>query len=151
MAEVHRNNPEETDLEAPDGLISDLRTLFTPRQAVPPAVDEAVLARARRQMVVRRRRRMVLRWALPPAAAAAVILWFVLGPFLTPGGGRTVTAQDIDGNGRVNILDALALARNIKSDQVADQPWDFNGDGEINRKDVDTVAMSAVSLNKGTS
>ena len=98
---------------------------------------------------------MVLRWALPPAAAAAVILWFVVSPFITPDVGRrsmeVAAAQDIDGNGRVNILDALALARNIESNQTTGRPWDFNGDGEINRKDVDTVARSAVRLNKGTS
>ena len=51
----------------------------------------------------------------------------------------------------MDILDALALARNIKDNRTNEQPWDFNGDGLIDRKDVDTVAQSAVRLNKGAS
>lgn len=145
----------DSDLEAPQGLISDLKTLYGPQAAIPPAVDEAVLARARREMVRRRRRRLVLRWALPPAAAAALILWFVGSPFIAPDVGprsmEVASTQDIDGNGRVDILDALALARSIQTDRTADQPWDFNGDGVIDHHDVDTVAQAAVSLDKGES
>jgi len=111
------------------------------------------------------RKRLLVRWAVPPSAAAAVIMWAVFNPFVTPdvehlplfeAVGPLATRQladhrDIDGNGRVDILDALALARNIKDNRVAEQPWDFNGDGAIDRQDVDTVAQSAVSLNKGAS
>jgi len=60
-------------------------------------------------------------------------------------------SRDIAGNGRVDILDALALARSIKDNRVTDQPWDFNGDGAIDRQDVDAVAQTAVRLNKGAS
>ncbi len=56
---------------------------------------------------------------------------------------------DIDGNGKVDILDAFALARHIEGKQPADRTWDFNGDGLIDRRDVDTVALAAVRLNKG--
>ena len=56
---------------------------------------------------------------------------------------------DIDGNGRVDILDAFTLARHIEARQPAEAMWDFNGDGLIDRRDVDTVALAAVRLNKG--
>lgn len=154
MSRPQENIPYDPNLEAPQGLMNDLKTLYGPQSAIPPAVDEAVLARARREMVRRRRRRLALRWARPPAAAAALILWFVASPFSTPDvapRSMEVAAQDIDGNGRLDILDALALARNIQTDRTADQPWDFNGDGVIDRHDVDTVAQSAVSLDKGES
>ena len=165
MADLHDNTPSESEPQAPSELIDHLHTLYAAKTRVPPAVDEAVLAHARVQMMARGRRR-VLRWAVPPAAAAAVILWVVFNPFATPdreiqplasSGQRqgltdeVALRRDIDGNGRVDILDALALARSIKDNRVTDQPWDFNGDGAINRQDVDAVAQSAVRLNKGAS
>ena len=56
---------------------------------------------------------------------------------------------DIDRNGEVNILDAFTLARHIESRQPLSQLWDLNGDGLVDRRDVDTIAMAAVRLNKG--
>jgi hypothetical protein len=54
---------------------------------------------------------------------------------------------DANGDGRVDIRDALALARRIETGPV--QPTfreDVNGDRVIDRKDVDAIAMMAVSL-----
>ena len=170
MADLHDNTPSEFEPQAPSELIDHLHTLYATETRVPPAVDEAVLARARQQMIARRPN-WILRWAVPPAAAAAVIMWVVFNPFVTPDRAieplasseqrqgltdevattQVAISRDIDGNGRVNILDALALARSIKANRVTDKPWDFNGDGVINRQDVDAVAQSAVRLNKGAS
>ena len=165
MSDLQPDIPTDSDLQAPPAFVRDLRALQAPPSAIPPTTDEAILARARRQMAGRRRSRLLVRWAVPPAAAAAVIMWVVFNPLVTPDAedtpyfeaGDTVARRqiadhrDIDGNGRVDILDALALARSIKDNRVAEQPWDFNGDGLIDRKDVDTVARSAVKLNKGAS
>ena len=58
--------------------------------------------------------------------------------------------EDFDQNGSVNILDALALARRISdaNDHSADQlsAGDLNGDGVVDRSDVDLIAMTAVML-----
>ncbi len=165
MSDLRPDIPTDSDLQAPPAFARDLKALYTPPPAIRPTTDEAILARARRQSVGRRRSRLLLRWALPPAAAAAMLMWVVFNPSGTPdmddsphfeSSGTLAARQpadhrDIDGNGRVDILDALALARSIKDNRVAEQPWDFNGDDAIDRKDVDTVAQSAVSLNKGTS
>ncbi len=161
MSDLQPDIPTDSDLQAPPAFTRDLKALYAPPSAIPPTTDQAILACTRQQRVSRRRKRLLLRWAVPPAAAAAVIMWVVFNPFVTPDhegspAGMVATRQladhrDIDGNGRVNILDALALARSIKDNRVADQPWDFNGDGLIDRKDIDTVAQSAVSLNKGAS
>jgi hypothetical protein len=65
---------------------------------------------------------------------------------------------DIDQNGRVDILDAFKLARHIESESTGraetslslrKQGWDINGDGLVNRNDVDLVASAAVRLDKG--
>ena len=165
MSDSQPDIPTDSDLQAPPAFARDLKALLAPMSVIPPTTDQAILAHTRRQRVGRRRKRLLLRWAVPPAAAAAVVMWVVFNPFVTPdvedsllfeAAGPLATRQladhrDIDGNGRVDILDALALARNIKDNRVAEQPWDFNGDGAIDRQDVDTVAQSAVSLNKGAS
>jgi len=65
---------------------------------------------------------------------------------------------DIDLNGRVDILDAFKLARHVESTStdrtktnlsLQKQGWDINGDGLVNRNDVDLVASAAVRLDKG--
>jgi hypothetical protein len=56
---------------------------------------------------------------------------------------------DVDGNGTVNILDAFALARHVDAQRPSEAKWDLNADGLVDRRDVDTVALAAVRLNKG--
>lgn len=60
-----------------------------------------------------------------------------------------VTQTDIDRNGRVDILDAFKLARLIESAESTEARWDINGDGMVDRKDVDSVAFDAVRLDRG--
>jgi hypothetical protein len=63
---------------------------------------------------------------------------------------KNLAAQaDIDQNGRLNILDAFKLARNIEAGLHLERTWDINGDGLVNREDVDKVAFAAVSLDRG--
>jgi hypothetical protein len=58
-------------------------------------------------------------------------------------------AGDVDGNGRVDVLDAFKLARFVESPGGADMQWDINGDGTVDSADVDAVAFSAVRLKEG--
>ncbi|MHC4229665.1 MAG: dockerin type I domain-containing protein, partial [Planctomycetota bacterium] len=58
-------------------------------------------------------------------------------------------AADIDQNGRVDILDAFKLARQIELAGSTEAILDINGDGLVNRDDVDMVALAAVRLDKG--
>jgi len=62
---------------------------------------------------------------------------------------RGVAKVDIDRNGRVDILDAFKLARQLESGGRSEMRWDINGDGVVDRSDVDTVAFVAVRLDKG--
>jgi hypothetical protein len=61
----------------------------------------------------------------------------------------SLVQTDIDRNGTVNILDAFTLARHIASKRPDEARWDMNGDGLVDRRDVDTVAFAAVRLRKG--
>jgi hypothetical protein len=96
------------------------------------------------------------------SAAAAVILVGVSLWWLQAGSGTQTAPEaqpqalaiaqeqaDIDRNGKVDILDAFTLARHLEADRPTDAMWDFNGDGLIDRRDVDMVALAAVRLNKG--
>ncbi|HWL92171.1 MAG TPA: dockerin type I domain-containing protein, partial [Phycisphaerae bacterium] len=57
--------------------------------------------------------------------------------------------EDVDGSGRVDILDAFVLARRIDGGAGVSESFDLTGDGQVNRFDVDAVAMAAVRLKGG--
>ena len=134
-------------------LARDLGSLFDAVELrVPHAVNERILNRARAQIAgqTSRRRTLLLRWAGAAAAAAAVVLVAVWLSFTqVKHDARIVSAvpADIDGNGQVNILDALALARRVDGREPS--AIDVNRDGVSNRGDVDAVATLAVSLQRG--
>lgn len=92
-----------------------------------PAADAAVLAQARAQFSGRRRRQS---WAAPAAIAATIVIALTATVMLSQRraaiidgpatGGASASrdapaasalADDVDGSGRVDILDAFALAR----------------------------------------
>ena len=152
-------NRQFDDLEAhvPDRLRRDLGDLFQPPGAIPAQVDKSILDQARRRLAKPRPLIVRLRWAAGIGAVAAVIiLGFILfnpqSAIKSPQSRPPALAEgraDIDGNGRVDILDAFRLARRIESRGPADPKWDLNGDGRIDRDDVDLVAAAAVRLGSG--
>ncbi len=134
-------------------------------------------ARPRRHFARPRRLVIRLRWAAGIAAAAALIAIAVVlynagvpttyqsaesqlnghltaqrispeMPAALPAAGAEGRA-DVDSNGRVDILDAFRLARHIEARGRIEARWDLNGDGRIDRDDVDLVAFAAVRLEKG--
>jgi len=134
-----------------------------PKIAIPAHVDAAVRARAR-GACVRARRRRTARYAWPAgvAAAAAVLvaaIWWLpshmeprvalreaAAPDLVS---TTAVAGDVDGSGRVDIVDAFILARHVEQSERLDPAWDMDGDGHVDKRDVDAVAGLAVALNGG--
>ncbi|HLU49312.1 MAG TPA: dockerin type I domain-containing protein [Planctomycetota bacterium] len=142
---------EDGDAALPEALRRELRELARgPR--VPPEIDRAILENARAHLGrVRRFRR---REAVAPlvAMAAALLLavglvWHELG---SPGDaelGRSRIAravEDLDGNGRVDILDAFLLARRLRDGEDAPGAWDLTGDGAVDADDVRHLALVAV-------
>jgi hypothetical protein len=150
---------EDSDLRIPSKLSGDLKALFQPRIGVPPEVDRAVMDRAHKHFAgikPGKGRLLRIHWGWRIAAAAAVImLAFSLDltkqpePTTDSFSLSKVQAEDIDRNGRVDILDAFKLARHIETAGRTEKEWDFNGDGLIDHSDVDMVALAAVRLHKG--
>ena len=91
----------------------------------------------------------LIRWAA--AAITVVVVLVVLPQFLRkpgalPGVGL---AGDLNRNGQVDILDAFALARELKTGAHPGANWDITGDGVVDERDVAALAARAVSLGKG--
>ena len=159
MTERKEHFDKDLDLKISSKFSNDLKALFEPQRGVPPEVDRAVMDRAHKhfvQMQPGKVKRLRIHWAWRIAAAAAVII-FAFSLDLTKQGGPTTDsfsisetrAADIDRNGRLDILDAFKLAKQIESAGPADTELDINGDGLIDRGDVDVVALAAVRLDKG--
>ena len=154
MNERERNESDENEL--PLELKRHLRDLYRPILLVPPAVDAEILARTRAQLESARRAQRVPfmhRWL---AAAAGLVLCLGLGSFFWSSRkpGAAFVREDINHDGRVDILDAFALARRLagpppqvpgRAGESGPLP-DINGDGVVDRKDVDALAARAVRL-----
>ena len=143
-------NPDPTpEPVIPEGLVRELSALYRGEVPVPAAVDAAVLSAAREGWAARRRRRMLLRWAGAgtAAAAAAAVTLLVLNPPATVPPAPAFAAGDVDRNGRIDILDAFVLAKKVQARQAPSAGWeDVNGDGMLDRNDVEQVAAAAVQV-----
>lgn len=161
------NRPDEksqrdAEAEAPQGLRDAIARLFASEAAVAPEADAAILAEARRHFARMHRPRRIVRWIAAGAAAAAAVLAVHLATFTreqsresaAPAAprakaSRTVAREDIDGDGRVDILDAFALARRLEAGGRPRSEWDVNHDGQVDDADVQRVARAAVELDRG--
>lgn len=194
--------PEPRDIQP---LVEALGGLYGAPVPVPPAVDQAVVARARLRLGSSRR--PMPRWLVPFAAAACLALAIGVysmthspsgvedsggasmaskppaphpadgrgfrewtgstdagsppagtpAPAVVPSDAVTVRTsvaeerhapprEDFDRNGRVDILDAFGLARRLEGAAAPGPEWDLNGDGVVDRRDVDVMAMAAVRI-----
>ncbi|HJR70714.1 MAG TPA: hypothetical protein VKA43_11780 [Gammaproteobacteria bacterium] len=100
----------------PQALVSRLKASDRAQPIVDPRTDRAVLDAARayfaqRPVAAARYRR---RFAMPLGAAAAVLLAVLVVRSFGPE--PVALADDVDGSGRVDILDAFALARAARDD-----------------------------------
>ena len=151
--------PERPSHDAPERLIDDLSALYGAHVSTPPHIDAAMQALVQQKFTLNRRRRMAVRLAGVSAAAAAVALVVLLSPpadmpETAPLAGTSAIStaaprEDVDGNSRVDILDAFALARLIQGPADVSGEWDISGDGRVDRADVDLIAAAAVRLERG--
>jgi hypothetical protein len=141
--------------EAPRKLREALSVFSATPNPVPSAVDDAVLTMARGKLA-RRARIFTLRRVASFAAAAVVLLAVgltVFAPRESAMPSRMVSVNaptmNVNGDGQVDILDAFALARSITLGDKDLHRWDFSRDRAVDARDVEMIAMAAVSLNKG--
>jgi hypothetical protein len=165
---------KDENLEAPPKLIAALRQL--PRESifVPPTMDEALIRAARHHLGQAERKKpgwfRLIPWTAATAGlAAAVLLAYphAIQFFGQPKeavrrgwenrGGSSIQPQvkalanareDLNRDGNVDILDAFMLAKKLQGAPLSDPRLDMNGDGVIDRRDVETIAAHAVSLEK---
>jgi len=62
--------------------------------------------------------------------------------------GPAYVREDVNRDGKVDILDAFMLAKKLTGAHFSDPNLDLNDDGVIDHRDVETIAAHAVSLEK---
>jgi len=150
--------PNEFD-DLPKRLAADLRTAYSHDVHVPEAVDSRVLNNARVGFAKRSRFWSGLFYS-GFAAAAAVLIFGIVLPEIYPAvehvrphkvGTQMLNvipsaAEDVDHNGKVDILDAFVVAKLVETGKKVDEAYDVNGDGKVDQADVDRIAHAAVAV-----
>lgn len=158
---IDSSPPSEPNDQIPSKLTEGFAELY-PTVQVPASVDLAILNAARAHLAGQvhgggrsmgsLRYRRVLRWAgtgAAVAAAAAAVLLVTLRPATPSGTPHAALAGDINGDNRVDVLDAYLVARTLadKTRPVSlPAAWDVNHDGVVDQKDVDWIAAAAVRV-----
>ncbi len=147
------NSGDDQGLQAPEKLVAVLQRSRSEPIFVPPAVDETILRAARNHLApetqARFRWRPFLSWlAAATAVIVAVALHFARFNPSTPTNPAAFAKEDINHDGRVDILDAFAVARQLKHGPVSDRRLDVNGDGVVDERDTQMIATEAVKLDK---
>jgi len=145
---------------------ADLKLLHEPARAVAQQRDDRILRMARARIAqvrgVGTDRRRSMRTAGVWVAVAGLALTAALlgarrdqfhdmrrlvqvapGPPIAPAVSTSVA--DLDGDGRVTVLDALILARSVEAGR-RDAAFDVNRDGRVDEDDVNAVLALAVSV-----
>jgi hypothetical protein len=136
------------DLDLPPRLAEALRDAYAHRPTIPADRERLLLSSARTRFDQQARRRRLVRWtsgfAAGLAAVLAVVVWLN-----RPTPARPTLAGDLNADGKLDIVDALVLARHVQANDPADKAWDTNRDGRVDQNDVDTLATAAVRLQQG--
>ncbi|MHC4909917.1 MAG: dockerin type I domain-containing protein [Planctomycetota bacterium] len=149
--------PDETN-GLPDALQRELEALAGAAPTVPPARDAVMrdvihdhFERPAGEVPSPRWNwRYVAGVAAFGAVAAVIGLSLTVVPVLqrprsVDTAAPVVLAGDVDGSGRVDMLDAFAIARSVAASEFL-AAHDVNGDGVIDDRDVQHVARLAVDL-----
>ena len=136
---------KELESQLGDGLRTELSAM---EAQVPADADNAARAVVRNRAAEIRRAALRTRRRYRPAWAAAAALLLGLGGWLALSSMKSPLRGDIDGSGRVDIVDAYLLARRLETQGKLEKHWDLTGDGEIDEGDVKAVAARAVSVSR---
>jgi hypothetical protein len=143
----------DQDPQIPEKLRAAMVGLYDRPPGIPQRVDATILRDARAWYAGRRRWWLAARWAGAGLATAAALALagriYLAHPGTRPAASparQIARAGDIDGNGRVDIVDAYVVARAIAHHGPLERGWDVNGDGVVDQKDVDLIARMAVRV-----
>ncbi len=123
-------------------LRDELRSAYALPGEVPSSIPEHLpVSRPKRPRLLARWRRVAIR------LAAAVLLVIGVGRWLTRPEVRSVQSQvaDVNGDGRVNVLDGLMLARQIGSSPGAPEMGDVDRNGSVDGRDVSRLVETVVA------
>jgi len=159
MQDAMENTPDKNldqwaDQGGPPQLRAGLSSLFA-APSIGRDVDDQIIAAVRQQAIARHRMRWVIRYALGSVAAAAAVLLIAIKtshhdqPIVNHPAASVATADDLNHDGKLDILDAYFMARKVAAREPLTSEWDFNHDGTVDTKDVDVIAFSAVKLKGG--
>ena len=140
-----QNDADEPRL--PARLSEDLKALYVPSRIIPPQIDASILAAAREHLADAAQSRRIVQYPRWLAAAAVVALAAVLASlWFSTRRSPELAREDLNRDGRVDVLDAFALARRLQQGAAADRLFDINGDGVVDQKDIEAIAVRAVKL-----
>jgi anti-sigma-K factor RskA len=128
----------QLNLKELDDLATLVRDDAAALPAVPEDIDQRIVWNARQNAARVRRQRVrqrVQRWAI-----AASLLLAVGAVAVRRQLNRSVPQAKLD------IVDALALARRLATGQPADPRYDVNHDGRVDDADVERITRQAVAL-----
>ena len=151
--------------KAPAKLVAALKEPPARRLFVPPPIDAAVL-RAAQEHLARATSslspsdgeragvrgaftRFLKPWILWPTLATACIALAGLAYFSSRSSQPQFAREDLNHDGRVDILDAFQLARETQTGAKPVVAPDLNNDGLVDRHDAELIATHAVKLEKG--
>lgn len=147
--------PHDHEPRIPEALERELRSAFAAPGRVPSETDRAVLEmalkvgtaqEARRRTIGIRRTRLAGLGALAAVVAGAITAWVVWPSRPAPQSIalKSGPAEDLNADGRVDMLDALILA------ERRGKGLDFNQDGREDAADAHALAADVVRLERGT-
>jgi hypothetical protein len=138
---------------APAKLVAALKEPPSRRVFVPPAIDQAILTAAQRHLARPEGAgfNFFRSWLVWPAVATACIALLGLICLVSKPGGSSArfAREDLNHDGRVDILDAFQLAREVRSGTTLPSDLDLNRDGVVDGRDASLIANDAVKLEKG--
>jgi hypothetical protein len=160
MQEAMDNAPEQNldqwaEQGGPPQLKAGLTSVFGSAPSIGRAMDEQILNAARQQTIRRNRMRWMIRYAIGPIAAAAAVILVAIKinhreqPIVNNPTASVATSEDVNRDGKLDILDAFLMARKVAANEPLTKDWDFNHDGTVDSKDVDVVAFAAVKIKGG--
>lgn len=139
------------ELQAPAKLVTALKEPSARRVFVPPTVDAALLRTARQHFAKPQPTlaHLLRSWLLWPTVTTACIALVSLAYFASRSTPQQYAREDVNHDGRVDILDAFQLARKTQSGEKPTREADLNQDGLVDRRDAERIAAHAVKLEKG--